>query len=126
VTAAWTAKIPRGWSCLATGTGVDLTQLVLIDDSDNMIVVSVVGAKDTATACAFGMAGQEGITPGPDTSWGGKAAKTATLTYENAKILARCVDSHGSIYMMAGEALSLATADLIPVMDTLSAGWVWK
>jgi hypothetical protein len=97
-----------------------------VDASDDMIVVSVVGATDAATACAFGMPGQEGITPGPDAVWGGKVAKTSTLTYENAQMLARCVDSRGSIYMMAGDLFAMAPADLIPVMDSLSAGWVWK
>jgi hypothetical protein len=88
----------------------------------------VSGAKDVALACGPSyLAFQPNaiVTAQPDTVWGGKAAKAATVTVSILTVQARCTESKGVIYLMAGISPEGAL-DIVAAMNTVGTAWVWK
>ena len=126
MTAVWTAIAPSGWSCL-TGSTSNGTQLGLVNARREIIALGVVTSKDAATACGADLANQmTSVTAQPDTKWGGKAAKTATVAAMGLEEEARCVESNGIVYMLVGDMPQDTQTSVIAAMDALASSWVWK
>jgi hypothetical protein len=126
VTAVWTAITPSGWSCL-TGSTSNGTLLGLVNARREIIALGVVTSKDAATACGADLANQmTSVTAQPDTKWGGKAAKTATVAAMGLEEEARCVESNGIVYRLVGDMPQDTQTSVVAAMDALTSSWVWK
>lgn len=126
VTAVWTATVPSGWTCI-TGSASSATQLGLVDARREIIVLGVVTSKDAATACGADLANQmTSVVAQPDTVWGGKVAKTATVSAMGLEEEDRCVESNGLVYRLMGDLPEGTQASVIAALDALTSSWVWK
>jgi len=125
-TAAWKANVPSGWTCV-NGDGSGGIQFGLLDGDNDLIALGIVAGTDVATACGPGLVGQGAtITALPDTTWGGKTAKTVKIAVMGVESQARCVNSNGTVYVLIGDQTQGTHASVITAIDALTASWVWK
>jgi hypothetical protein len=125
VTPAWTARVPSDWNCV--GSTFNPSAFGLADAQRFLIVVEVVKVTDTATACGADLAKSTvTVTALPDTVWGGRTAKAATVSAMGLEEQFRCVQVNGLVYRMLGELPVEDRTNVLAGMDALSASWVWK